>query len=205
MSGVSSRTRASIRRAVGGLAILGVAVALTACGSSGTPASSSSSSRAGVVTTAAGGDSCQGRTAPNEASPDFYRQQYSTQLVKQLKERLGAYDSAVDSADPQHIGDAASALSIEVRADARLVSIPRLFGCYDQKVLSGLLDATEAFGSTLDVLPCAGTNTCNRKQTEVPGLVARARPQERTYVVAINAYAAQFGGEQLPLPQTPPT
>ena len=36
----------------------------------------------------------------------------------------------------------------------------------------------------------------------MPGLVAHAKPQERTYIEAINAYAAQFGGEQIPLPKS---
>jgi hypothetical protein len=200
MSAASSRARV---RAAGGVAAVAVALAGTACGSSGSP-TGSSPSHTGVLTSV-GGETCQGRTGPNEAAPDFYRQQYSTELVKQLRERLATFDSAVDSGDPSKIGDAASALGIEIRADARLVTLPRIFGCYDQKVLNALLNAADAFATTLDVLPCAGTNTCNRRQTEVPNLVAKAKPQERTYVVSINAYAAQFGGEQLPVPQTPPT
>lgn len=201
MTEVRSQTRAPNRRMGGGLALLGIAMALTACGPSGTPTGSSSGS--GVVTTISGGETCAGRAAQHDASPDFYQQQYASGLANQLNDRLKTYDAALDSTDPHHIGDAASALDSEIRADARLVNVPRLYGCYDPKILTGLQNATNAFADTLDALSCAGNNLCNRKPTEVPGLVAQAKPQERTYVQAINAYAAQFGGEQLPLPQTP--
>ena len=200
MTEVRSQTHA--RRMGGGLALAGIAMTLTACGSSGTPTGSSSSG-AGVVTTMSGGDTCAGRANQHEASPDFYQQQYATGLAKQLNDRLKAYDSALDSIDPHSIGDAASTLDSEIRADARLVNVPRLYGCYDPKTLTALQNATNEFADTLDALSCAGNNLCNRKPTEVPGLVTQAKPQERTYVHAINAYAAQFGGEQLPLPQTP--
>jgi hypothetical protein len=51
-------------------------------------------------------------------------------------------------------------------------------------------------------LSCTGINVCQSDKAEVPGLVAHAKPQERTYIEAINAYAAQFGGEQIPLPKS---
>jgi hypothetical protein len=197
---VRSQTRAL--RMGGGLALAGIAMALTACGPSGTPTGSSSSG-AGVVTTMSGGDTCAARANQHDASPDFYQQQYATGLANQLNDKLKTYDSALDSLDPHNIGDAAGALDSEVRADARLVNVPRLYGCYDPKILTGLQNATNSFAEALDALSCAGNNLCNRKPTEVAGLVATAKPQERTYVQAINAYAAQFGGEQLPLPKTP--
>ncbi len=205
MTGVRSQTHAPKRRMGGGLTLLGVAMALTACGSSGTTTGSSgpASSGAGVVTTMSGGDTCTGRAGQHDAAPDFYQQQYATGLANQLNDRLKTYDSALESLDPHSIGDAAGALDSEIRADARLVNVPRLYGCYDPKILTGLQNATNTFADTLDALSCAGNNLCNRKPTEVPGLVGQAKPQERTYVQAINAYAAQFGGEQLPLPQTP--
>jgi hypothetical protein len=195
-SGVSSH-----RRAVGGLAVLGIAMTLTACSSSGAPAGTSSTTHSGVVTTVPGGETCESRTGVNDASPDFYRQQYATGLAAQLKNKLGAYDSAVESGDSQRISDSAYALGDEIRVDARLVDVPRLFGCYDQRVLAGLESATEALETALDALSCSGVNACNRNPAEVPALAGRAKPQERSYVAAINAYAAQFGGEQLPLPR----
>lgn len=198
MDAVRWLTHASTRRAAAGFAIVGIALALTACGSSRTPASSSSSGR--VATTLASGDTCQGRTAPNEATPEFYRQQYAEGLADPLEERLKTYGSAASSGDPHRIGDAAAALDTDIRADARLVNVPRLYGCYDKAMLTGLQNATEAFATTLDALSCAGANMCNRKPTEVPRLVAQAAPQERTYVESLDAYAAQFGGEQLPVP-----
>jgi hypothetical protein len=186
------------RRAAAGLAVLGIATALTACGSTSTPAASSS--RSAAPTTIAGGDTCQGRVGPNDGTPDFYRQQYQDGLADPLEERLKAYGSATASGDPHRIGDVAAALDTDIRADARLVNVPRLYGCYDQAVLTRLQNATEEYAITLDALSCAGANMCNRKQTEVAGLVAQAAPQERTYVEALDAYAAQFGGEQLPVP-----
>jgi hypothetical protein len=174
-------------------------MALTACSSSHIPASSSSSG--GVATTIAGADTCQGRAAPNDATPDFYRQQYADGLANPLEDRLTTYGSAALSGDPHRIGDAAAALDTDIRADARLVNVPRLYGCYDKTVLTRLQNATEAFATTLDVLSCAAANMCNRRQTEVPGLVAQAAPEERTYVEALDAYADQFGGEQLPVPR----
>jgi hypothetical protein len=35
---------------------------------------------------------------------------------------------------------------------------------------------------------------------DVPGLVKQAEPQEKAYVDALNAYASQFGGQQVPRP-----
>lgn len=200
MNALSWLTHASNRRAAAMLAVLGIAVAPTACGSPRSPSSSSSSS-AGVVTTIAGGDTCQGRAGPNDATPDSYREQYADGLANPLEERLTTYGSAAVSGDPHRIGDAAAALDTDIRADARLVNVPRLYGCYDPAVLTRLQNATEAFATTLDALSCATANMCNRKQTEVPGLVAQAAPQERTYVEALDAYAAQFQGEQLPVPR----
>ncbi len=189
---------AVLRRAAVGLAVLGVALTLTACGSSRTPASPSSSG--GVVTTVAGADTCQGRPGPTDPAPDFYRQQYADGLANPLEERLKTYASATLSGDARRIGDAAAALDTDIRADARLVNVPRLYGCYDQTVLTRLQNATESFAITLDALSCAAANMCNRKQTEVSNLVAEAAPQERTYVQALDAYAVQFGGVQLPVP-----
>lgn len=199
MIAVSWLTHTLNRRAAAGVAVLAIAMALTACGSFRTPASSSSSG--GVVTTIAGGDTCQGRAAPNDATPDFYRQPYADGLANPLEDRLKTYGSAASSGDPHRIGNAAAALDTDIRADARLVNVPRLYGCYDQIVLTRLQNATEAFATTLDALSCATADMCNRKQTEVPSLIAQAAPQERTYVEALDAYAAQFGGEQLPVPR----
>lgn len=202
MSGASAQTHPANRRTVGAAVILGVAMTLTACGSSGTPAGSSSTTRSGVVTTIPGGQTCAGRAGQNDAPPEFYQQQYATGLAKQLKDKLSAYESAVESGDSQHIGDAAYALGAEIRDDPRLVNIPRLFGCYDHGALTRLQNTTTTFATTLDGLSCTGINVCQSNKAEVPGLVAQAKPQGRTYVEAINAYAAQFGGEQIPLPKS---
>lgn len=199
---MSSQTHASRRRAVGSVAVLGVAMVLTACGSSGTPSGSSSS---GVVTTISGNETCAGQSGQNGASPDSYREQYATGMAKQLKATISTYLTAVQSGDSQRVADAAGALAAEIRADARLVNIPRLYGCYNAKVLANLQKATDTLATTLDALSCAGVNMCNKTQSEVPRLLVQEKPQERTYVEAVNAYAAQFGGEQLALPPAPTT
>ncbi len=157
------------------------------------------SSRSGAVTTVAGGETCKGRAPQNDPSPGAYQQQYAG-LADRLKDMLGAYDSAIESLDAHPIGDTSGALGTEIRADARLVDVPRLYGCYAPNVQSSLEHATDALAGTLDALSCAGANMCNRKQTEILGLISQARPQERTYIAALNAYAAQFGGEQIALP-----
>jgi hypothetical protein len=199
LSGASWRTNAPRHRLLGALAIAGISTALTACGASNTTGGASSS-RPGVVTTVPGSETCEGRPPQNDGSPDFYRQQYADGLVNPLKERLKTYDSAAESGDSELIAQAAGYLDSDIRADARLADNPRLFGCYDRQVLIRLHNTTETFATTLDALSCAGDNKCNRKQAEVPGLVAQAGPQERATIEAFNAYAAQFGAKKLPMP-----
>jgi hypothetical protein len=155
-----------------------------------------------VVTTLAGGETCKGRASQNVESPDFYQQHYANDLASPLKERLKTYDSAVVSVDTQRIGEAAGVLGTEIRADAKLVDSPRVYGCYDQQVLTHLQNEAVAFADTLDAMSCASADMCGRKPTEVPSIVAQAAPQERAALDAFNAYAAQFGGEKLPSPQT---
>jgi hypothetical protein len=198
LSGASRRTHAPWHRLLAALAIAGIAMALTACGASNT--TGGASSRPAVVTTVPGNETCEGRAPQNDASPDFYRQQYADGLANPLKERLKTYESAAESGDAERIGQAAGYLDSDIRADAHLPDNPRLFGCYDRQVLARLHNTTETFATTLDALSCAGDNKCNRKQAEVPGLVAQAGPQERAAIEAFNAYAAQFAAKKLPLP-----
>jgi hypothetical protein len=191
-----------MRRRAGSVAVLGVAMALTACGSTGTPSGSSSS---GAVTTISGNETCAGQSGQNEGSPDSYRQQYAGGMAKQLKAAITTYETAVQSGDSQRVADAAGAMAAEIRTDAHLANIPRLYGCYNAKVLASLQKATDTLATTLDALSCAGVNMCNKNQSEVPHLLVQEKPQERTYVEAVNTYAAQFGGEQLALPPAPTT
>jgi hypothetical protein len=82
-----------------------------------------------------------------------------------------------------------------------MVRIPRLFGCYDPSVLKGLENATDAFAPTLDAMSCAGASMCGHTPAEMSGLLAQAKPQEKVFIDAVNVYAAQFGGEQMPKPR----
>jgi hypothetical protein len=79
------------------------------------------------------------------------------------------------------------------------------FGVVFPGCMAALQKATDTLATTLDALSCAGVNMCNRNQAEVPRPLVQEKPQERTYVEAINIYAAQFGGEQLALPPAPTT
>jgi hypothetical protein len=172
-------------------------MALAACASSGTP-TGSSTSRSGVVTTLPGNETCTGGAPQNVASPDIYQQQYADGVATPLKEKLKTYDSAVASGDSHLIGQAAGTLGSDIRTDAKLADIPRVYGCYDQQILAHLQKAAVTFADTLDALSCASDGMCGKKQTDVPALIAQAAPQERAAVDAFNAYAAQFGAEKLP-------
>ncbi|ORV55119.1 hypothetical protein AWC05_14770 [Mycobacterium florentinum] len=155
-----------------------------------------------MVTTLPGTETCSGRAPQNAASRDVYRQHYADGLATPLKERLKTYDSALESGDVHGVGQAAGTLGTEIRAYGRMVDIPRLYGCYDQQVLAHLQNAAKEFANALDSLSCATANMCNRKQSEVPSLIAQAAQQERAAVEAFNTYAAQFGGMEIPVPTT---
>lgn len=187
------------RCAAGGLMIFVGALVVAACGADQTTATSSSSAASSSPTSATAERTCSdGGQDPHQASPDFYQGQYADGLAKQLKQKLSVYDSAVESGDPQQIGTAAGDLYSEVKSDVTMTESSNLFGCYDQAVQTGLQSATDAFATTLDDMACAAANTCSRTQADMPGLLAQAKPQEKTYVEAINAYASRFGGEQIP-------
>jgi hypothetical protein len=176
-------------------AILAIAIVVAACSSQQTTTASSTPSAA--ASTTAADDTCDG-VGKNEAWPEVYRDKYAAGVVKALKQTLSVYDSAVESGAPEQIGTAAGALYSDVRTNLGMFKLRRLYGCYDPSVLTGLQNATDAFAPTLDNLACAGENMCGRTPAEVPGLVAQANRQQRIYIEAINVYAAQFGGEQIP-------
>jgi hypothetical protein len=194
------RVVAPRRAGSGGLPLVVVALLVAACGAHQTTATSSSASSSILTTTTSEQTCSNGAQDQNRVSPDFYQRQYSDGLAKALKQKLSGYDSAVESGDLQQIGSAADDLYGDIYSSVRMAEVPRLFGCYDPRVLAGLHQATADFGATLDDIRSAAANTGSRhwEPADVPKLVAQAKPLEKTYVEAINAFASQFGGEQIP-------
>jgi hypothetical protein len=73
-----------------------------------------------------------------------------------------------------------------------------LFGCYSPAVLASLQQATNTLASSYDSINGAAANLGGKTPADVPGLVSQAKPQEKAYIDALNAYASQFGGQQVP-------
>jgi hypothetical protein len=152
-----------------------------------------------VLPAAHADSTCSGGGKPErEASPEFYQDQYSAGLVKSLKKDLSVYDSAVAANDMKGAGAAGGTLYSEILADLKMVDDPVLFGCYGATVQTGLQNATNAWSPILDTMSCAGPSSCGHNVSEMPVLVAQSKPLEKVYINAINAYASQFGGEQIP-------
>lgn len=154
-----------------------------------------------AATPLAGADGqCTGQQGPNRGKPEMYQKQYSAAVSGPLKNHLAAYESAAASDDPQHTGQAANALYSEIETDLMMFGTQTWFGCYDPAVLASLQQSTDAFASTLDDISGAAASFSGKTPADVPALVAQARPQEKAYIGALNAYAGQFGGEQIAQP-----
>lgn len=154
-----------------------------------------------TVIPSAGADAqCSGQQAKNPEKADLYQRQYSAAVSGPLRNHLAAYQSAAASDDPQQIGRAANILYGEVETDLMMFGSQTWFGCYDPAVLAGLQQCADAFASTLDDISGAAANFSGKTAADVPALVAQAQPQEKAYIDALNAYARQFGGEQIPQP-----
>ena len=132
-----------------------------------------------------------------DASPEFYQNQYSAALVKTLKKDLSVYDAAVAANDMKAAGAAGGMLYSEIFTDLKMIDDPALFGCYSPTVQTALRNATNAWSPILDTMSCAGPSSCGHNVSEMPALVAQSAPLEKVYIDAINAYASQFGGQQI--------
>jgi hypothetical protein len=142
---------------------------------------------------------CSGGGKPDrQVAPEFYQEQYSAGLVKSLKKDLSKYDSAVAANDVPGIGTAGGTLYSEILSDMSMIDDPVLFGCYNSMVQTELQDATNAWSPTLDAMACAGANMCSHTASDMPGLVAKSKPQKKAYITTLNDYASQFGGEEIP-------
>jgi hypothetical protein len=196
------RARNSDRRVACGAILFVAATVLAGCrlGQTTSPPAPPPPSSSMPAPTGTADQSCTDNPGQNGATPDFYRQQYADGLAKDLSQKLTNYDSAVGSGQPRQIGTAAGDLFSAIKLNDAKVKNPRVFGCYDPNVLMGLQTATDAFAATLDDMACAGASTCDKTPADIPDLAGQAKPQEQAFIDAMNAYAAQFGGQQIPQP-----
>jgi hypothetical protein len=134
---------------------------------------------------------CDGSAGPNPAAPEFYRQQYNPTVAQPLTKEFAAYRNAVASGDLQQIGDAAGTLHGDVQGGANKFETQNFFGCYSPTVLAGVQQTADALASTLDSISSAAAG-------DLPDLIDQAKPQVKAYIDALNAYASQFGGQQVP-------
>jgi hypothetical protein len=134
---------------------------------------------------------CDGSAGPNPAAPESYRQQYNRAVALPLTKEFAAYRSAVASGDLQQIGDAAGTLYSDVHGDPNKFETQNSFGCYSPAVLAGVQQAADALAPTLDQISSAAAG-------DLPDLLSQAKPQVKAYIDALNAYASQFGGQQVP-------
>jgi hypothetical protein len=152
----------------------------------------------GVMPAAHADATCSGGGKPERlASPDFYQNQYSAGLAKSLKKDLSVYDAAVAANDMKGAGVAGGTLYSEILMDLKMIDNPVLFGCYSSTVQTGVQNATNAWSPILDTMSCAGPSSCGHNVSEMPALIAQSTPLEKVYINAINAYASQFGGQQI--------
>jgi hypothetical protein len=149
----------------------------------------------GSAATASADVKCDAKAGKNPAEPEFYQEQYNPSVAQPLTKYFAEYRSAVASGDVEQIGEAAGALYSEVAVKPRMFETQTLFGCYDPSVLASVQQATDALAPIYDDINSAAPN-----QAEVTGLVSKAKPLERTYIDALNVYASQFGGQQVPRP-----
>lgn len=152
------------------------------------------------VATAGADVQCTGQDEPNPVTPEAYQGLYDSYFAKQLAQGLKAFDTASASGDKRRIGQAASQLNNQISTAPMMFGTQTPFGCYDPAVLSVLQQAGNKFAATLDAIGSAAAGLHGKKPTDVPRLVAQAKQQEAAYITALNAYAAQFGGQQLPTP-----
>jgi hypothetical protein len=152
----------------------------------------------GSAATAKADVKCDDHAGPNPAAPEFYQEQYNPAVAKPLTKDLATYQSAVGSGDPKEIGEAASTLSSEISSNVNMFVTQKLFGCYSPAVLASLQQATNTLASSYDSINGAAANLGGKTPADVPGLVSQAKPQEKAYIDALNAYASQFGGQQVP-------
>jgi hypothetical protein len=134
--------------------------------------------------------------AGNQAAPGFYQEQYNPSVAKPLTKDLAIYHSAVTSGDATQIGQAAGTLYSEIASYPTMFA-SGVFGCYSPAVLASLRQATDPLAATYDSINGAAAKLGGKSPSDIPGLASQAKPQEAAFVQALNAYASQFGGQQV--------
>jgi hypothetical protein len=152
----------------------------------------------GSAATARADVKCDDHAGPNPAAPEFYQEQYNPAVAKPLTKDLATYHSAVGSGDPKEIGEAAGTLYSEISSNVNMFVTQKLFGCYSPAALASLQQAANTLAPTYDSISGAAAGLGGKTSGDVPGLVTQAKPQEKAYIDALNAYASQFGGQQVP-------
>lgn len=155
----------------------------------------------GSAVTAKADVMCDGPTGPNPAAPEFYQEQYNASVAKPLTRDLAAYRDAVPSSDPKQIGPAARTLYREISSNPMKFGTQTSFGCYSPAVLASLQQATDTLAPTFNTIASAAAKIDGKTPSDIASFVSRARPQAKAYIEALNAYASQFGGQQVPVPQ----
>lgn len=121
-----------------------------------------------------------------EAAPSFYQEQYDASIVTTLTEDLDDYRLAVASGDAEDIGYKAGTLYSMVKTNETLMADGTYYGCHDPNVFTALIGASERYAAVLDSIN-GGTAT-----------PADAVAPHDDFVLAMNAYAGQFGGARIP-------
>ena len=143
---------------------------------------------------------CTGQDDPNPAAPDAYQGLYDTYFAKPLAQGLKAFNTATSSGDTEQLGQAAGQLYNQISTAPMMYGTQSPFGCYDPATLATLQQTANTFAGSLEGISAAATSLEGKTPTDVPRLVAKAKPQETAYINALNAYSAQFGGQPLPNP-----
>ena len=152
----------------------------------------------GSAATAKADVECDDRAGPNPAAPEFYKGRYDARVAEPLTRDLATLRDAVPGRDPRAIGPAAAKLHTDISSYQPMLGTQTSFGCYSPAVLASLQQATDALAPTLNTIVRAAAKSDDKTPSDITGFVSRAMPQEMSYIQALNAYAAQFGGQQVP-------
>jgi hypothetical protein len=153
----------------------------------------------GSAATAKSAVECDDHEGPNPAAPEFYQERYNASVAEPLTKDLATFRDAVPSRDPRQIGPAAETLRSDISLYNTMFGTQTLFGCYSPAVLASLQQATDTLAPTFNTIVSAAASSDDKTPSDISGFVSRALPQEMGYIQALNAYAFQFGGQQVPL------
>ncbi|EGD56739.1 hypothetical protein [Gordonia neofelifaecis] len=172
---------------------LAAAAALAGCGSPAADNASGPSTTEAVSPPTTGRPCSEGGT--NTAEPSFYQDQFSTQ-AEPLSRDIATYRTAVTADDNQAIQDASSTLYSEITVGLTMAQNGS-WGCYSPLALQDLETATNEVAPLFNDLDAAESECCGHTSAEAPALIEQITPKLADYINTLNAYSAQFGGEQV--------